>query len=85
MITTIEKFFAILVRLLQHEASKHAKASEHHAVKAHNHHISEIAAVNKLHEQGKIYRASLGVKADIHQRHADHASALASKIQQVLK
>lgn len=80
MIQTIEKFFAILVKLLQYEANKHQKKCDHAHNKAHNHRVSENKALAKIKEAGGIYRTSLYAEGDAHARQADKAAQLANKI-----
>lgn len=85
IVSLVEKAFAGLVALLGAEASKHAKAAYHKQQKAHHHRIAENKAIANIKEAGGIYRTSLYQSADIHERNADKASALASKIRSIIE
>ena len=85
MLNTIEKLFAVLVKILGREASKHAKAAYHKQQKAHYHRIAENKAIENIKEAGGLYRTSLYQAADIAERQADKASALASKIRSIIE
>lgn len=85
MLNTIEKVFAALVLLLRREASKHSHKANVAVVKASKHNDREVQAIANMKAAGRVHRAKLAVKADIHERHADKASALASRISKVLE
>lgn len=85
MLTTIEKIIAALVRLLSYEASKKAKRAIHIQRKAHANREAEKKAVANMQQAGALYRSSLYAQSDINERHADRASALASKIGSILE
>lgn len=85
MLNTIEKLFALLVKILGREASKHAKAAYHKQQKAHNHRVAEKKAIANIQQAGSDYRTSLYIAADIAERQADKASALASKIRSIIE
>ena len=80
ILSTIERVVKVLAKLLSFEASRHAKQCNHLENKAYNHGVAEDKAVNNMRAAGAAYRCSLQTKADIHERHADKANALASKL-----
>jgi len=79
------KAFAGLVALLNLEASKHGKAGAKKERKAADQKRNEHVAVANMRRAGLAYRAELYADADKHQRVADRASALASKIGDFIK
>lgn len=85
MYKLILALFNTATHLLNREASKHGKASAAKAAKARQHYKDCEAAAAKRYEREALYRHKLDIAADIHQRHADQASALASKIAKVLE
>lgn len=85
ILSAVEKAFAVLVKLLSYEASKNRKRANHLDQKRNNHSEAEWKAIENMRRHGNIYRNSLLNKADIHERHADRASALASKIGGIIK
>lgn len=78
--TTIERAIKVLAKLLSYEASRHAKQASHNYQKGGHHLRREQDAIDNMVKAGKQYRASLYAKADVHERHADKANALASKL-----
>lgn len=85
MYNLIKTLFNVSVKLLNREASKHGKASAAKAAKAKAHYERCLELAHKRYEREAAYRHGLDQQADIHQRHADRASALASKIKGVLE
>lgn len=84
MLSTIENLFAALILLLNREASKAGKKSARLVARAEKHSDDEDEVVRAIRAKGMAHRAKLDVLADINQRKADRASALASKIKGVL-
>lgn len=84
MYKIITRIIAVLVQLLSYEASKHRKAANHLCQKFGNHKAAEQKAIENMRQAGNTYRHSLRVDADIHERHADAASGLASRIKTIL-
>lgn len=80
ILSTIERVVKVLAKMLSFEASRHAKQCNHLIAKAKNHGIAERKAIANMQAAGDNYRTSLSQKADIHERHADKANALASKL-----
>ena len=80
ILTTIERVVKVLAKLLSYEASRHAKQCNHLHVKRKNHGDAEDKAVLEMRKTGTAYRQSLCTKADVHERHADKANAMASKL-----
>jgi len=84
MYKIITRIITVLVQLLSYEASKHRAKVNHLDAKHANHLAAEQKAVANMKRQGRIYRDSLAVDSDIHERHADAASGLASRIKTIL-
>lgn len=80
ILTTIERAIKVLAKLLSYEASRHMRTANHAYAKRRNHALSEDKAVAEMRKAGSAYRTSLSQKADVHERHADKANALASKL-----
>lgn len=80
ILSTIERVVKVLAKLLSFEASRHAKQCNHLKSKRINHAKAELLAIHNMKKAGADYRSSLYNKADIHERHADKANALASKL-----
>lgn len=80
ILTTIERAIKVLAKLLSYEASRHAKQCNHLHLKSKDHGEREDKAVREMRKAGTAYRQSLNTKADVHERHADKANALASKL-----
>lgn len=85
ILSVVERAFVVLVRLLSHEASKNRKRADHLDQKRNNHYSAEWKAIENMRRHGKVYRDSLLNKADVHERIADRASALAGKIGRLLE
>jgi len=85
MLKLLTSVIAIAVKLLAREASKHAKKANHLSTKWDNHKAAEVKAIENMQKQGAIYRHSLMVDTEINERHADQASALASKLKAVIE
>jgi hypothetical protein len=85
MLSTIEKLFAVLVKLLKHEASKHGKAAAKIRFKAHANRKNEELAVANIRQYGANYRAELDYKSNVQESQARRASALACKIGSIIE
>ncbi|WZB35745.1 hypothetical protein SVOphi44_16 [Psuedomonas phage SVOphi44] len=85
MLNIIERVLKFLVAILSWEASKHGKRSAAAAV---NRAVSverERIERQRITHREVQYRLAELTRGDIHERHADRASALASKINALIK
>lgn len=85
MYKAIEVALKFLVAALNYEASKHGKRSAQHVVDIAVSKEREAVLVNRLVNREISYRTAKRTEADVAQRHADRASALASKINDIIK
>lgn len=82
--SAIARLVKVLVKVLSYEASRYMRTANHAYVKRRNHALAEDKAVTEMRKAGMVYRTSLSQKADAHERHADKASALASKLNELI-
>ncbi|MFM5883553.1 hypothetical protein [Methanobrevibacter gottschalkii] len=85
MYKAIEVALKFLIAALNYEASKHGKRSAEHAVNREVSFQREQRLIQQVRVREASYRSTNNQLADIAQRRADRASALASKINDIIK